>query len=121
MDLDPAQHPPDMRDQAPGQAPPAPPQPMRQAVIDERVKPRIAQYNLEPRPGGRVAVESRVNFVAEVFDEHRGHYVILKTATLPLSARSGSRAPTRAYNCPTTRIKYVAAGADGVPERMRST
>jgi len=48
MDLDPGQDPPDMRDEAPGQMPAALPQPMCQPVIQQRLKPGIAQHDLEP-------------------------------------------------------------------------
>jgi hypothetical protein len=77
MDLDAGQHPPDMGYESPGEQPTMLPQPMGEAVEHERVKARIAQHDFEARTGGRIAGESRVNFVAQVFQKHRYHYVIL--------------------------------------------
>ena len=55
---------------------------MRQPVIQQRLKTGIAQHDFEARPGGRIAGQGCVNLVAQVFERHRDHYVIVVTATL---------------------------------------
>src|SRR5215212_626621 len=108
MDLDAGRAAPDMRDQAPRQMPAAHPQPMRHPIAQQRLKPRIAQHDFETRAGRRVAGQGCVNLVGEVFEEHLDHYVIVETASAPAVCAAASRAPRRAYNCPTIAIKFVA-------------
>ena len=103
VDLDPRQHPPQMRHEPPGKQPAAPPQPMGEAMKNQRMKPRIAQRHLDTRPGGGIAGERRVYFVAQVFQQHRYHYII---SSLRRSRRISPRGRReRAYNCPTKMIK----------------
>src|SRR5207244_2367782 len=96
MDLDPGQDAPDMADKASGEMPAPQPQPVRQAVQQERLKTGIAQDDLGARPGGRVAVESGVNFIAQVFEKHRGHYVIVMRSFANATGPRTSAAPLAA-------------------------
>ena len=78
VDLDPGQYPPDMRHEAAGQIPAVLPQPMREAIIEQSLKPGIAQHDFEPRSGRRIARQSRIYLVSQVSERHRRHYVIVR-------------------------------------------
>jgi len=86
------------------------PQPMGEAVEQERLKPGIAQHDFEARTRRGIAGESGVYFVTQVFQKHRYHYVILALALLRGTASHRERLERR-YNCPTNAIKNC--GTDG--------
>lgn len=75
VDLDAGQHAPEMRQKAPGEPPSAIPYPTRRAMPEQRVKPGIAQHDLDTRPRRRVAGQSGVDFVTQVSQQHLLHYI----------------------------------------------
>ena len=50
---------------------------MRQAMEQQGLEAGIAQHDFEARAGGGVAGQGRIDLVAQVLEEHRGHYVIV--------------------------------------------
>ena len=115
MNFDPGKEPPEMRYEASGEQPAVPPQPMADAVKQQRVKPRVAQHDLEPRAGGGVASQGRVNFLAQVLPQHRYHYINVSVAERAEPHCTDGR--QRAYNCPTKMIKNC--GRIDKPSRCR--
>ncbi len=112
MDLDPRRHPSDMRDKAARKIPATHPQPMRHAVEEQCLEAGITQHDFKARPGRGIARKRCVNLVAQVFEKHRRHYVIVGTFGGPTRKR-GSAKVEQAYNCPTQAIKYVHCDAVG--------
>src|SRR4051794_14319006 len=101
--------------------PAALPQPMREAVIEQSLKPGIAQHDLEPRSGRRIARQSRIYLVSQVSESHRRHYVIVR---IPVGRhwRVATRGtPRTAYNCPTNTIKYEGEGGESIAEAYQGT
>ena len=116
VDLDPGQYPPDMRHEAAGQIPAVLPQPMREAIIEQSLKPGIAQHDFEPRSGRRIARQSRIYLVSQVSEKHCSHYVIVR---IPVGRywRAATRGtPRTAYNCPTNAIKYEGERGESIAE-----
>src|ERR1700745_269999 len=76
MNFNAGQYASDMRHEPAGEQPAALPKPMRQAVIEQRLKPRVAEHNLEARPCRGVARERGVDFIPQVFEQHCDHYML---------------------------------------------
>jgi len=77
---------------------------MCDTVEQQGVKAGVAQHDFQSRTGGRIAGKGGVDFVAQVFKKHRGHYVML-VADATQRHRAASVEPEPAYNCPTNAIK----------------
>lgn len=75
MDLDAGQNAAGMRYETPREEPAVLPQPVGNTVVNEGVKPGIAQNHFEARPRGGVAGEGRIYFFPKVFQKHRYHYL----------------------------------------------
>jgi hypothetical protein len=65
---------------------------MGKAVEQQRVKARIAQRDLEPGAGRRIAGEGRIDFRAQVFQKHRDHYIRFVAAAA--QGRAAARGPS---------------------------
>ena len=65
MDLDAGEEAAELRDEAAAQLPVAPPEPVRQAMENQGMQPGIAEYDLQPRSCGRIALEDRLDILAQ--------------------------------------------------------
>ena len=68
------------------------PEPMGQAVKQQRVKAGVTQRHFEARTGGGIASKGGIDFVAQVFEEHRCHYVMLAVMLRDLVASAAAPA-----------------------------
>jgi hypothetical protein len=48
---------------------------MREAMIEERVKPRVTKHYFEPRSGSGITGKSCVYLFPQVFKKHRNPYL----------------------------------------------
>ena len=48
---------------------------MREAMIEERVKPWVAEHDFQPGPGGGITGKSCVYLFPQVFKKHRNPYL----------------------------------------------
>ena len=75
MDLDGRQNLADVGDEPRQQAGGMPPQPMAQPIEQQRMEARIAQYDLEPAPGRRIAGLERHDILLEPLENHISHNI----------------------------------------------